>query len=824
MSVIGLSDFVQALEQYQLLRPEQLAPLRQLQAKLPASQDLARELIKRGWLTPYQANQLLQGHGERLALGPYRLLERLGEGGMGMVFKARHLKMDRAVALKLVRKEFLATPHALERFGREVRAAANLSHPNIVAAFDAAEVGGCHYLAMEHVDGIDLARQVKRGGPLPIGAACEFVRQAARGLQHAHERKVVHRDIKPGNLLVTRPEPDGPVVVKILDFGLARFESERSEVNRVTQVGSFVGTVDYIAPEQGEDARAADIRADIYALGGTLFFLLTGQAPFAGKNLLSKMTAKMMHAAPSVRALRPEVPAELDAVVAKMMAPRPEDRYQTPRDVVAALQPFAREEAVPLLIPGAQNRPASPNDTTRTEAMSGSHAGDTARTPEPLPVTVTIAMAPQASRPAPPVHPVSQLWRLPPSRQLLIAGGAGVALLVLLILVVALWPRSGDTPPEAGTDSAPAGGVATLTIKPLEPITLAAGESKVIPVAVERKHCDGPIEVRAERLPEGATVAPLTIPAAEKACQLKLETAAKGKGATTEIRIVAQAGTVRAEAMVKLVVEGLPTGKALLTYNFGPEMQLDFKAVDAEGTFQNITYGRGTSNTVLQLDGRAVEFGSTTLGSWDPKLTAAESGRDSHLRKRRKSTWVLDTVQVTQTVELVPNPKGDYDTALVTYRVVNTDGQPHRLGLRCMVDTMMGANDGHPFIVPGKVPRVIRTRADFLGAMVPTYVTAAEQSDLKELGLTAQFTLKPGGGLEAADRFSITTWPGLLRAWDLPVLDIGKDAAVVIYWNAKAVPAGGERRLGYAYGLGVVSADGPGRWTSRAAALVAGTK
>jgi serine/threonine protein kinase len=197
---------------------------------------------------------------------------------------------------------------------------------------------------MEYVKGTDLSRMVHRGGPLPVGQACDFARQAAAALQHAFECGVIHRDVKPGNLMVTRAGPDRPRVVKILDFGLARFESETGQRGRLTQVGHIVGTVDYIAPEQAENARTVDTRADVYSLGCTLFFLLAGKPPFGGKNLVERLTARMGDKTPSVRAARADVPAGLDRVLLTMMARDPERRYQTPGEVADALEPFARAD------------------------------------------------------------------------------------------------------------------------------------------------------------------------------------------------------------------------------------------------------------------------------------------------------------------------------------------------------------------------------------------------------------------------------------------------------------------------------------------------
>ncbi len=204
MAIASVAAFVDALRQHKLLEPSQLEELTgTLQTNFTDPRALAGELVQRGWLSSYQVNQLFQGKGHELLLGSYVLLELLGEGGMGLVFKARNWKLGKIVALKLIRKERLAHADAVRRFQREVRATAQLEHPNIVRAFDADEVGGTHFLIMEYVEGVDLSRLVKQSGPLPIGTACDFIRQAALGLQHAFERGLVHRDIKPHNLLVS---------------------------------------------------------------------------------------------------------------------------------------------------------------------------------------------------------------------------------------------------------------------------------------------------------------------------------------------------------------------------------------------------------------------------------------------------------------------------------------------------------------------------------------------------------------------------------------------------------------------------------------------
>jgi serine/threonine-protein kinase len=351
MSTPTPTELLAFLQEHQFLTPSQWQQIGGSLAKSADSQALVRELVERKLLTTFQANLLLQGRGKNLLFGPYRLLERLGEGGMGQVFKALHINMDRLVALKIIPKELVSNPLAVSRFYREARAVAKLSHPNIVTAFDVNSVGQTHYLAMELVDGIDLARLVQQSGPLAVTQACDYIRQAAVGLQHANENGLVHRDIKPGNLMVARSRSDGPPIIKILDFGLARFESDRDHTTRLTQLGQIVGTVDYIAPEQSQNARMVNIRADIYSLGCSLFYLLTGNPPFPGDDAAEKISARVLGDVPSVRKSRPEVSADLDRIIAKMTARHPKDRYQMPAEVAEVLEPYTVTEKQALSRP-----------------------------------------------------------------------------------------------------------------------------------------------------------------------------------------------------------------------------------------------------------------------------------------------------------------------------------------------------------------------------------------------------------------------------------------------------------------------------------------
>jgi hypothetical protein len=287
----------------------------------------------------------------------YRVAALVGRGGMGTVYRAEHTLMGRPVALKVIDPHLLEHAGALARFRQEVMAAARLSHPNIVIAYDAEQAGAHHFLVMEFVEGTNLADYLRARGRLGSGEACAYVRQAALGLQHAFEKGMVHRDIKPHNLMLT---PDGQV--KVLDFGLARFVFEQlpeedacnmlddtagqfatcaaEAASGLTPAGSLMGTLDYMAPEQARDARHADIRADIYSLGCTLYQLLTGQVPFPGGDAGSKAARLVKDAPVPLSQLRPDLPKELAALVGRMMARRPEDRYQTPADVAAALAPF----------------------------------------------------------------------------------------------------------------------------------------------------------------------------------------------------------------------------------------------------------------------------------------------------------------------------------------------------------------------------------------------------------------------------------------------------------------------------------------------------
>ena len=286
----------------------------------------------------------------------YQVLRELGRGGMGVVYLAEHRLTGRKEVLKVVSSQLLSRKGVRERFLREIRAAAQLNHPNIVTAFSASQIGESLVFSMQYVEGHDLAQLVEKNGPLPVAHACNFIYQAALGLQHAHERGMVHRDIKPSNLMLAR---DGnKPVIKILDFGLAKVTSEAGVDGGLTHEGQMLGTPHYVAPEQTVDAQKADIRADIYSLGCTLYCLLAGHPPFDAPSLYGLLQAHHSMDAEPLNLLRPgEISAGLADLVARMLAKEPDLRFQTPGEVAEALKPYFKKKSVPDPQPNDRDNP-----------------------------------------------------------------------------------------------------------------------------------------------------------------------------------------------------------------------------------------------------------------------------------------------------------------------------------------------------------------------------------------------------------------------------------------------------------------------------------
>jgi formylglycine-generating enzyme required for sulfatase activity/serine/threonine protein kinase len=302
---------------------------------------------------------------EGIQVPGYEVQGELGRGGMGVVYLAKNLLMKRPVVLKVVNKALLnANPGMLDRFVREIEVAARLDHENVVKAYHAFWAGELLVFEMEYIEGEDLAKLVKRQGPLPVAHACHYVSQAAMGLQAAHLLHMVHRDIKPHNLILTRRGKRH--VVKILDFGLAKAVQADESAADLTGLG-MLGTPAFMAPEQAVDAARADIRADIYGLGCTLYFLLTGAPPFSGNNHFAVMKAHESAEVPSLSHLRAGTPTDLAAVAAKMLAKDPAKRYQQPIDVAKALAPIikaapqAPKEKPPVPVAKVEPAPAKPS-------------------------------------------------------------------------------------------------------------------------------------------------------------------------------------------------------------------------------------------------------------------------------------------------------------------------------------------------------------------------------------------------------------------------------------------------------------------------------
>jgi eukaryotic-like serine/threonine-protein kinase len=320
---------------------------------------LAGLMVRDGILTIFQAEQILQGKWRRFTIGRYNVLERLGSGRMASIYLCNYPGMSRRVAVKVLPTSRAEDSSSLERFYREARVLAALRHPNIVRAYDLDQDDKLHFLIMEYVDGSSLQEIVEKAGPLDVSRAAHYIRQAALGLQHIHEIGVVHRDIKPDDILVDRGG-----IVKIIDMGLARFDQEGIKVSAGRYDDYVLGTPDYIAPEQALDPHGVDIRADIYSLGATFYFCLTGRPPFGEGTSAQKLIWHQTRRPESIRQLRLEVPMRLATLIEQMMAKDPAQRPQTPQEIADALAPLTvepigppPEEEMPHLSPAARAVP-----------------------------------------------------------------------------------------------------------------------------------------------------------------------------------------------------------------------------------------------------------------------------------------------------------------------------------------------------------------------------------------------------------------------------------------------------------------------------------
>jgi serine/threonine protein kinase len=493
--------------------------------------EFANLLVERGKLTKHQAQELIAGRGARLVMGDYVILREIGAGGMGQVYQAQHRRMKRLVALKVMSSAAMRDEAAVKRFQREVQAAARLEHENIVTAYASGESGDVKYLVMQFVDGGDLSQLVKRDGPLPIERAVDYVLQAAAGLAYAHREGVIHRDIKPANLLL-----DKKGIIKILDMGLARIEDGEDGLTATEQV---MGTVDYMSPEQAANTKTADARADIYSLGCTLWYLLTGKKAYEADTMIGRLMAHRDAPLPSLVKTRDDAPWPLEQALHKMLAKRAQDRFQTMEDVIAALAPYGSAGSnssvntrsggsgtgggrsaemaafMQAMTPGPAAKPGGGAAATTSKSSSGSKTSLAANLdvtqqfdhseadtdPKSAIRNSSAAVASAASAPSR-TRPTSGAGGSGPKIGMWIAGGIGVmALVVGGIIVMSRAPQenvvaeSSEANAKAATNTPAGANVAPLPVKP--PSATNAVAISFVPTSTTQNSAGLPVRVDA---------------------------------------------------------------------------------------------------------------------------------------------------------------------------------------------------------------------------------------------------------------------------------------------------------------------------------------
>ncbi len=365
---ISLDEFVRSLTDTGIMPAEEVTSLVTNFSEDQTGVDvekLAKELVRQQKLTRFQASVIFRRQARGLRFGDYIVLDKLGSGGMGQVFKSENRQTGQTVAIKLLRATYTKSQRAVARFYREAETAMRLKHRNLVSMLEAGEWNGLHFLVMELIDGRDVRSVIKEKGPLSVAAALDVLLQAALGLEHAHQQGIVHRDIKPANLLL---ETTGRVIV--LDLGLARLEDPDEEgegegegAGRLTMPGTFLGTLEYVAPEQAVDAHDVDGRCDIYSLGCTLHYLLRGRPPYRRENAAQTLLAHCSDPIPNLRYDVPGIPERLAALFVRMVAKKPAERVSTMTEVVAELNACLRE------VPGNPAAPAAAGRATAAESQ-----------------------------------------------------------------------------------------------------------------------------------------------------------------------------------------------------------------------------------------------------------------------------------------------------------------------------------------------------------------------------------------------------------------------------------------------------------------------
>lgn len=344
-TAVTVPELLDRVRKSALISPEDLNNFLADSVVAPLDEDgpaLLNRLVDACLLTKFQADRIASGKYKGFVLGGYLILDQIGAGGMGQVFLAEHTTMRRMVAIKVLHLPVVDDPIARERFIREARAAAALNHANMVRVFDLNREGKLLYLVMEFIEGLTLQQWISQRGRLRVGAAINFTVQIAQALQHAHECGLVHRDVKPGNILIDRAG-----VARLLDLGLARNEADTDSKLTGTLGTSILGTADYLAPEQAIDSHNVDIRADIYSLGATLYYQLAGQVLFPEGRTAQKLMYQQWKEPTPIRELNAEVPEPLAAILAKSLAKKRDERFQTPAEFAEALFPFLGDADTP---------------------------------------------------------------------------------------------------------------------------------------------------------------------------------------------------------------------------------------------------------------------------------------------------------------------------------------------------------------------------------------------------------------------------------------------------------------------------------------------